>query len=75
MNEHTRNHKDVMDRRVVLNLSEAGTLNKVQVKLEVDFDSILKLQRKIPEYGEKRIQNVLPLMVFDDYKQECEVLK
>ena len=35
--------KDVAKRRVILNVFESTSLNKVCVKLEVDFEAILKL--------------------------------
>ena len=44
------------------------------MKLEVDFEAILKLQRKVADYGDRRLQNVLPLYIFDDYESECEVI-
>lgn len=44
------------------------------VKLDIDFEAILKLQRKIGEYGSKRVYNVLPLKLFDDFEPECAIL-
>ena len=66
--------KDISKRRVILSLFESQSLCQVKVKLEVDFEAILKLQRKVPEYGERRLQNVLPLYIFDDYESECQVI-
>lgn len=47
--------RDLSKRRVLLNLYESRSLCKVAVKLEVDFEAILKLQRKIADYSEKRL--------------------
>ena len=47
--------KDVAKRRVILNVFEAKHLSKVTVKLEVDFEAILKLQRKISDYSQRRL--------------------
>ena len=41
----------------------------------MDFEAILKLQRKLPEYSENRIQNVLPLVVFDDFIDESDMIQ
>ena len=71
MSQNYQDIKDVTKRRVVLNLYESSRLKRVAVKLEVDFEAILKLQRKILAYTEKRVQNVLPLNIFDDYTSEC----
>lgn len=43
MTEHDRQFSDVSKRRVILNMYDAGKLNAVTVKLEVDFEAILKL--------------------------------
>ena len=67
--------KDVVKRRVILSLFESQSLCQVKVKLEVDFEAILKLQRKVADYGERRLQNVLPLYIFDDYESECQVIQ
>ena len=64
----------MVKRRLILNLYESQSLGKVTVKLEVDFEAILKLQRKVAAYGDRRLQNVLPLYIFDDYESECEVI-
>ena len=70
-----QDRSDVANKRLVVSLYEAGTLRRVSVKLEVDFEAILKLQRKVAAYSSRRIQNVLPLAVFDDYEGECLVIQ
>ena len=47
--------REIHDRQVALSLTEARSLTTVTVKLDVDFESILKLQRKLSEYSAKRI--------------------
>ena len=59
---------------MILTLTETATLNTVTSNLMVDFDAILKLQRKLPEYSENRIQNVLPLVIFDDFRDESNTI-
>ena len=58
-------------RRIHLQLYESCYLKRVEVALQVDFEAILKLQRKVEFYSERRLQNVLPLFIFDDYTNEC----
>ena len=70
-----RDTKDVYSRRVCFGLYEASALSKVYVKVDVDFEAILKLQRKIEEYRTRRVCNLLPLMLFDDFQTECLILK
>ena len=47
--------REINEKKVSIMLTEAATLNTVTSSLEVDFDAILKLQRKLPEYSENRI--------------------
>jgi len=56
-------------------LIEAQTFTNVSVKLEMDSESILRLQRKQPRYSNKRIERVLPLYYFDDFDEECTQIK
>ena len=53
---------------------EAASLTVAQVKLEVDFENILKLQRKRAEYS-RRVCDKLPLMLYDDFKGECKIFQ
>lgn len=48
---------------------------KVTVKLDTDFDAIMRLKDKTALYEEKYIKNVLPAQYFDDAKEECEDLR
>jgi len=66
---------DCEKRRIVFSLVEADTFTEVLVKLEVDFEAIMKLQRKIPRYQDKRIERVLPLYFFDDFEEECNSIQ
>ena len=75
LNDIQKRVRDINDKQVLLTLTEASTLTPVSVKLEIDFDAILKLQRKLSHYSDHRIQNVLPLVIFDDFKHECEEIQ
>ena len=55
MSETNHDTDDVANRRVLLELYEARSQTRVSVKLEVDFEGILKLQRKVEAYSERRI--------------------
>ena len=70
-----RDTKDVYCRRVCFELYEAVKLSKVYVKVDVDFEAILKLQRRVEEYRGRRVCNLLPLMMYDDFQTECLILK
>lgn len=59
----------------MFSLYNSESLEYVSIKFEVDFEAILKLQRKVSDYAKKRIQNVLPLYVFDDFHAECKELR
>lgn len=59
--------RDIKEKRVTFHVHDAQYLQKVTTVLDIDFEAILKLQRKVKEYGERRIHNVLPLIIFDDF--------
>ena len=46
-------------------------MTNVKVKLETDFEAIMRLQRKIEKYKDKRVERVLPLICFDNFEEEC----
>ena len=48
-------------------------MTKVHIKLDTDFDAILKLQRKDTKYHQ-RVCNTLPLVLFDDFTTECQII-
>lgn len=50
---------------------EAESMTNVKVKLETDFEAIMRLQRKIEKYKDKRVERVLPLICFDNFEEEC----
>lgn len=71
LNEVRQEFKDVHCKRLILDVFEANSLQRVTVKLEIDFDQFLELQRKLPEeYVNKRVAIAIPLMHFDDYMIE-----
>lgn len=60
----------------MLNLNEAASLNQVTVKLLIDFDKFLDLQRKLPdEYIAKRLAISLPIAHYDDESDETQILQ
>ena len=73
LEDNRRDLQDAANRRVVFDMHEARSFTKVFIKLEVDFDAILKLQRKRPEYS-RRVCNTLPLMLYDDFMTECKII-
>jgi len=75
LNEMRRDFKDVACRRILIDLVEANSLQRVTVKLLIDFDSFLTLQHKLPdEYINKRLAITIPLIHFDDYVDEADIL-
>ena len=69
-----RDFKDAACRRILVDLFEANTLQRVTVKLIIDFDSFLSLQKKLPdEYINKRLAITIPLVHFDDYFDEANI--
>ena len=75
MNEIQRDYKDVYCKRLIFELFEAATLQRVTVKLLVDFDQFLALQRKLPsEYTDKRLGFCIPIEKFDDDQLEADVI-
>ena len=66
---------DCEKRRIVFSLVEAESSMQVQVKLEIDFEAMMKLQRKVARYQDKRIERVLPLYFFDNFEEECNSIK
>ena len=75
LNELRQDHKDVVCKRILLDLTEAVTLQKVTVKLLIDSESFLNLQRYRPaEYIDKRLAVSLPLEQFDDFAAEAKIL-
>ena len=71
-----KDFKDLACKRLYLDLFEAASLNRVTVKLEVDFEKFLDLQWKLPdEYSsDKRIGISIPLTHYDDDAEELQVL-
>ena len=48
LNEQRQDFKDVIHKRLILDVHEALTHQRVTVKLLIDFDQFLDLQRKLP---------------------------
>ena len=70
-----RDYKDVQCKRLILDLFEAATLQRVTVKLLIDFEQFLELQRKLPaEYSDRRLANCIPMERFDDDQLEAEII-
>ena len=67
---------DLGHKRLLMELSEAATLQRVTVKLQIDFDQFRALQRKLPdEYINKRLAVSVPVTGFDDDYDESRILQ
>ena len=76
LTEMRQDYKDVTCKRILFDVYEAVTHERVSVKLLVDFERFLSLQRKLPsEYADKRLAVTLPLERFDDYMDEAVILE
>ena len=47
--------REINAKSVGFDLYQAGSFNNVNVNLAIDFEAILKLKRKVPDYGDYRI--------------------
>ena len=75
LNDQRQDLKDLHCKRLLIDLYEAASLQRVTVKLLIDFEKFLELQRKLPkEYIDKRISVALPIVGFDEQAQEAEIL-
>ena len=62
-------------KRLLIDLSEASSLHRVTVKLQIDYDKFLDLQNRMPEeYVDRRLAVSLPVTCFDDHEDEGEIL-
>jgi len=47
----------------------------VEVQLELNQEALFKLKKGVEDYNQRQIEKVLPISMFDDFKEECMRLK
>ena len=66
--------QDFWKRKINFRIFEQSTLTQVSIELELHDEAMYKLLQGVDLYKNKPIAKVLPLYLFDDYKDECERL-
>ena len=61
---------DFWARRFIYKITQESSLLDCEVKLDINRDSFIKLAKTVPLYNQKSISKVLPLSMFDDFKEE-----
>lgn len=62
--------QDFWKRKINFRLFEQATLTQVSIEIELYDDAMYKLIQSVDLYKNKPIAKVLPLYLFDDYKDE-----
>ena len=75
MNENFKKYPDFWKRKIQFNVCEQTTQHQVDIKLEPNEDGLKKLEKGVADYAKKQIAKVLPLSMFDDFKEESERIR
>lgn len=75
MNDKFKKYPDFWKRKIQFTVCEQTTQHQVDIKLEPNEDGLKRLEKGVADYAKKQIAKVLPLSMFDDFKEESERLR